>query len=268
MRFFVVSLPCGWLLAVMLASIGSSIVAPYAPNAIDLAARLQPPIGFGGNWSHILGTDNLGRDTLSRLLHAGQTSFLIAIIATLVGAAIGTTVGFLAAYFRGVVEEVIVALVDFQAAVPFFIVALAIIAAFGASTVTIAVLLCLFGWERYARVARAIAISVSERDYVNAAQLYGAHPLRIYLRHILPNTQAVLMVNLAVNFSEVILLESTLSFLGLGVQPPNASLGAMLNFGREYLSDAWWMAAAPGGVIFISILAVTALSEFLRRSEA
>lgn len=258
------ALSAGWLLVCLVLSIGAEAIVPYDPDAMDLRSRLQPPLGFGGSWAHPLGTDELGRDMLSRLIAALRISLLLALAGSLIGAAIGTTLGFISAHFRGIVDDAVMLLVDAQAALPFFIIALAAVAMLGTGLEILIAVLGLYGWERYARLARALAMSAAEQGYAEAARCLGAGPMRLYLRHILPNVAAPLLVNLTVNFPETVLLESGLSFLGLGVQPPMTSLGAQLGYGRDYLVNAWWVALPAGFMIFVSTLAFSILGDWAR----
>jgi peptide/nickel transport system permease protein len=244
----------------IIVAILADILSPYAYTALDLRNRLSPP-GTPGHW---LGTDELGRDVLSRLIHSIRMSLLIAFGATLISAALGTTLGFLAAYFRGLVEQLVLMLADFQASMPFLILALSVLAFFGNSIPLLICLMGLVGWDRYARIARGLAISASAQGYAAAVRQLGATPSRTYLRHILPNIASTLIVSMTLVFPEVILLESGLSFLGLGVQPPTTSLGNMVGFGREYLSRAPWIMLAPALAIIITTLAVSILGDWLR----
>ena len=208
--------------------------------------RPPPPVFMGGNWSHVLGTDELGRDVLSRLIFSIRMSLLIAFGATIIGAAFGTTMGFLAAHFRGWAEQVVLALVDFSASLPFLILALAVLAFFRHS-------LTLF-----------LAISAGAQGYAAAVRQLGATPLRVYARHILSNIASTLIISMTLAFPEVILLESGLSFLGLGVQPPSTSLGNMVGYGREYLTRAPWILLAPAFTIIVTTLAISLVGDWLR----
>jgi peptide/nickel transport system permease protein len=254
----------GWLALMLLIAVAGDWISPFPYTQLDLRNRLSPPVGFGGDWLHPLGTDELGRDVLSRLIASIRTSFVIAFGATVVGAVIGTTLGFLAAHFRGAVEHVVLALVDFSASIPFLILALAVLAFFGNSMLLFVLLLGLHAWERYARIARGLAISASAQGYAGAVRQLGARPLRVYGRHILPNIASTLIVSMTLAFPEVILLESGLSFLGLGVQPPETSLGNMVGYGREYLTRAPWVLLAPAVVIVLTTLSVSLIGDWLR----
>lgn len=233
-------------------------------NTINLTSRLQPPIGFGGTWAHALGTDDLGRDVLSRLISSLQTSLSIALAATVISAVVGTLIGVIAAHFGGWIDQFIVAAVDAQVSVPFIIISLTLTAIFGNNLYLFIFILGLFGWERYTRLARAMTMASRGRGYVLAMRTLGFPWRRIYLRHVLPNIASTLLVTATITFPEVILLETSLSFLGLGIQPPMTSLGNMLGFGRSYLLTGWWIAVAPGLVIFLCALAVSVIGDWAR----
>lgn len=255
-----VLLAIGWIVAMLVIAAFAEMIAPYGFTQLDLRNRLAAP----GNPAHWLGTDELGRDVLSRLLVSIRISLLIALGATAISAIVGTTLGFLAAHFRGAVEQLVLMLTDFQASMPFLIMALAVLAFFGNSLPLLIGLMGLFGWERYARIARGLAISANAQGYAAAVRQLGATPSRIYLRHILPNIASTLIVSTTLVFPEVILMESGLSFLGLGVQPPMTSLGNMVGYGREYLTRAPWIMLAPATTIVVTTLAVSVIGDWLR----
>ena len=259
-----VGLALAWVALMLLVAFAADLVSPHAYTALDLRARLTPPIGMGGSWAHPLGTDELGRDVLSRLIASIRMSLLIAFGATTIAAVLGTSLGFLAAHFRGLVEQAVLALVDFQAALPFLILALAVLAFFGNALPLFIALLGLHGWERYARISRGLAISAGAQGYAAAVRQLGASPWRVYGRHVLPNIASTLIVSMTLAFPEIILLESGLSFLGLGVQPPMTSLGNMVGYGREYLTRAPWILLAPSAVIVLTTLSVSLLGDWLR----
>ncbi|HEX3348860.1 MAG TPA: ABC transporter permease [Acetobacteraceae bacterium] len=253
-----------WLVSMLAIAVLADQLRPYSITALDLRARLLPPFGFGGVVTHLLGTDELGRDVLSRLIISIRISLLIAFGATVIGAVLGTTLGLLAAHFRGLVEQLVLVLIDFQASMPFLILALAVLAFFGNALPLFIALMGLYGWERYARISRGLAISANAQGYAAAVRQIGARPLRIYLGHVLPNIAATLIVAATLSFPEIVLLESGLSFLGLGVQPPMTSLGNMVGYGREYLTRAPWILLAPSATIVLTTLAVSLLGDWLR----
>lgn len=253
-----------WIAAMIVIALLAEWIKPYGITALDLRARLTPPVGFGGTMRHWLGTDELGRDVLSRLIISIRISLMIAMGATVIAAVLGTTLGFLAAHFRGWVEQVVLMLIDFQASMPFLILALSVLAFFGNALGLFVVLMGLYGWERHARIARGLAIAANAQGYAAAVRQLGARPLRIYLGHVLPNIASTLIVSATLSFPEIVLLESGLSFLGLGVQPPMTSLGNMVGYGREYLTRAPWILLAPSGVIVMTTLCVSLVGDWLR----
>jgi peptide/nickel transport system permease protein len=248
----------------LLVALFADSLAPYAYTALDLSARLQPPLGFEGQFNHPLGTDELGRDVLSRLVTSIRMSLLIAFASTLISATIGLTLGFLAARFRGWIEQAVLIAIDFQASIPFMLIALAVLAFFGNTLVLFICLMGCHGWERTARITRSLAISAIEQGYANAVQALGASSWRVYFRHILPNIASTLIVSMTLTFPEVILLESGLSFLGLGVQPPLTSLGNMVGYGREYLQSAPWILLAPATIIVFTTLSISLVGDWVR----
>lgn len=252
------------IVALILIGLLAPYFTPYDPSAVDLRARLAPPLVFGGHAQHLLGTDELGRDVLSRLMGSIGMSLTIAVLSTLIAIVLGTSIGFVAAYFRGRTEQAILMLIDIQAAMPFMIIALAVLAFFGNSLMLFILLLGFYGWERVARLARGLAIAANEQGYTKAVGDLGASPQRIYLLHVLPNIGSTLIVAMTLNLPEVILLESSLSFLGLGVQPPLSSLGNMVGYAREYIDSAPWLLLVPSATIVLLALSVSIVGDWLR----
>lgn len=253
-----------WIVGMLLIALLADVLAPYTYSALDLKARLQPPAFFGGTSAHWLGTDELGRDVLSRLIVSIQISLLIAFASTMISALIGVILGFLAAHFRGWVEQLVLTLIDFQASMPFMIIALAVLAFFGNTLTLFICLMGFYGWERTARITRSLTIAANEQGYASAAHDIGASPWRVYGRHVLPNIASTIIVSVTLTFPEVILLESGLSFLGLGVQPPLTSLGNMVGYGREYLQSAPWILLAPSAVIVLTTFFISLVGDWLR----
>lgn len=253
-----------WLAFVLIVAIGADHLAPYSYTAQSLLSRLKAPAVLGGDPRFLLGSDGLGRDVLSRLIYATRMSVMIAIVGSLIGATFGTLMGFIAAHFRGIVEDVIMIFVDFQASMPFLIIALAVLAFFGNNFELFLVVVGLYGWEIYARLTRSLVLQAKGQGYAFAIGTLGVHPVRIYARHILPNILSVLIVQVTLNFPELILLETSLSFLGLGIQPPQTSLGLMLGEGRNYLATAWWTGVPAGIVIFLTTLSISLCGDWLR----
>ena len=261
---FAVSLAALWLILMVIVALGADFLMPYSITAFDLKARLSPPILFGGVMSHPLGTDELGRDVLSRLIMSIRFSLLIALFGTLIAATLGTSLGILAAHFRRSIETLILMAIDFQASMPFMIIALSVLAFFGNSLALFVALMGFHSWERYARITRGLTLAANEQGYASAVRQLGAGSGRIYGLHILPNIASTLIVSMTLTFPEIILLESGLSFLGLGVQPPLTSLGNMVGYGREYITRAPWIMLAPATVIVLTTLSISILGDWLR----
>ena len=254
-----------FLALVALLAVAGNWITPWGPTRQNLLARLKPPSFLpGGDPRYPLGTDRLGRDMVARLVSGLQMSLAVAVAGTLLGAVFGTAIGFLAAHFRGFFEEALMMGVDFQASLPFILIALTLLAFFGNSLLLFIILMGLFGWEAYARLARGVVLQAASQPYAQAVRALGASPWRLYGRHILPNVASALIVQLTLNFPQIILLETSLSFLGLGIQPPLTSLGQILGEGREYLSSAWWIAVWPGLLIFLTTLSMSIVGDWLR----
>ncbi|MBZ6078684.1 ABC transporter permease [Microvirga puerhi] len=249
---------------IFLVAILADVIAPYDYRAQSLRLRLASPVFLEGDLRHILGTDELGRDVFSRLLYATRFSIVIALAGTLMGATLGTLLGFIAAHYRGTVEEGIMMLADVQASLPFMLIALALIAAFGGSVLLFTAIMGIYGWEVFARLTRGVVLSANGQGYATAMTALGAPPRHIYWRHILPNILSVLIVQFTLNFPQVILLETSLSFLGLGIRPPLTSLGQMLGAGRAYITTAWWVAILPGSLIFLTTMSISIIGDWLR----
>ncbi|MEM7443133.1 MAG: ABC transporter permease [Pseudomonadota bacterium] len=239
-------------------------LTPYGDTEQNLLDRLAPPALLGYDSAYLLGSDRLGRDILARLVFATRISLAIALAGTIIGAIIGTLLGFLAAYFRGLIEEAIMTLVDIQASLPFIIIALTLLAFVGNSLTLFIIIMGIYGWERYARLARGAVLSAQSQPYARAVRALGASPWRLYTRHLLPNIAGVLIVQFTLNYPEIVLLETALSFLGLGIQPPLTSLGQMMGDGRDLLINAWWLSVIPGTLIFATTLSISIIGDWLR----
>lgn len=240
-------------------------LAPHAPTDQSLMARLKPPVGFpGAQPGYPLGTDELGRDLLSRCLYGLRLTLSLAFLGTLVGLMIGAALGLLAGVAGGRVESAIMAAVDMQIAIPFTLVALFVLALFGSSLGVMILLLGVAGWEQYARIVSAETRRLMRMPFVEAARAAGATPRRIALVHLLPNLVSPIVVQMTLSFSNIILLESSLSFLGLGVQPPTATLGAMVGVGRDYMPTAPWIVLAPSVLILAVTFVVQVMGDFAR----
>ena len=263
-RPWIVILAAAYLVVVVLVALFAPLLQPYEHTAQDLFEMRNPPVFLGGDWRYILGTDDLGRDVLSRVIYGTRVSVVIALVGTGIGAVLGSALGIIAAHFRGWVDEVVMMFVDAQSAMPFIIFALAVLAFFGGNFWVLVIVVGVDGWQYYARLARGMVFASDRATYVEAVRSLGIPTWRIYLRHVLPNLLPALMVQFTINLPGTILLETTLSFLGLGVQPPMTSLGQMLGLGRDYLLQAPWIAVAPGLMIFLITLSVSVLGDWLR----
>ena len=240
-------------------------VAPHSPTSGRLAARLTPPAWqLGGSVTNLLGTDLLGRDVLSRRIWGARISLLIALLATILGAAAGSLIGLVTGYYRGRVDRVVTKLIDIQLAFPFVLLAIAVIAVAGPSVPVLVVVLAIGSWVGHARIVRGLVLSLRERDYVQAALALGAGTPRVLFRHLVPEILSLIVVIATFDVGRIIILESTLSFLGLGVQPPTPSWGSDLRDAAVYVRQAWWMATFPGLAIMLVVLGVNLLGDALR----
>lgn len=235
------------------------------PLEQELGVRLLPPAWMvGAARGHPLGTDHLGRDVLSRLLYGGRLSMFIGIAAAMAAAFLGTTLGVVAGIRGGRVGDFIMRLADVQHAFPFIVLAIAIIAVIGASLVNLLVTLALWGWASFARVSWAEILSLKEREFIQAARAIGASSGRIVWVHFLPNLVSPLIVLFTFSVAQMVVAESSLSFLGLGIPPPDPSWGSMLSDGRVHLTTAWWLATFPGLMVMVAVLGVNLLGDLLR----
>lgn len=253
------------VVAIVLMAIAAPMISPHDPLEQNLDIVLKPPTwNPRGIPTYPLGTDHFGRDLLSRILYGAQISLIISLSASLVSAIIGTAAGLLAGYYKGWLETVIMRLVDTQLAFPMILLALALTAVVGPSLNNIILVLGVTGWMLYARVVRGVVLSVQEREFVQAAYSLGAQSPRIILRHILPSVLTPIIVMFTQEVARMVLMESGLSFLGLGVPPPTPTWGRMLSDARGYLTVAYWNITFPGMAIMLSVLGITFLGDGLR----
>lgn len=247
------------ILAVFLLAMLAPWVSPYDPDYINVKAILLEPSS-----QHWMGTDGLGRDVLSRMLHGGRISLLVGLVAVGISTAIGIVLGAIAGYYRGWVDTTIMRLVDIMLSIPSFFLILAVIAFLTPSIVNIMVVIGLTSWMGVTRLVRAEFLSLSEREFVQASRALGAKDARLIFTHLLPNSLTPIIVSSVLGVASAVLMESGLSFLGLGVQAPQASWGNILTDGKEYIQFAWWLSLYPGLAILMTVLGYNLLGEGLR----
>lgn len=251
--------------AVLLMAIAAPVLAPHNPNQLQFSRRLLAPAWRpGGMWTHPLGTDNLGRDVLSRVLYGSRVSVIVGTSAVAIAGTIGVTVGVVAGYFGGRIDAAVGRIVDTFLAVPFIVLALAVVGVLGPSLVNLIVVLGLVGWVSFSRVVRGETLAIRAREFVLAAQALGQTNARIIRRHLIPNVLPSVIVLATLDVATTIIAESALSFLGLGVQHPTVTWGSMLADGRQYVATAWWLAVAPGLAITVTVLGIIFLGDWLR----
>jgi peptide/nickel transport system permease protein len=255
------------LLAFVLLGALGPVLAPFGINEQDLANRLEPPIGFGGTWTHPLGTDYLGRDVFSRTLFGARSSLIVATSVVILSGSLGTALGIIAGYRRGFVEAVIMRWAEVQMAIPGLVVALVILAYIGSTKWGIILVLSLIYWMLYAQVARSLVLSLSSSGFIEAAIISGSTVRQIMVRHIVPNLVMPMSVLATLEFARALIAEATLSFLGFGIQPPETSWGLDIAVGRQYMLAAWWLVTIPGVVLTLTVIAVNGIGGWLRELE-
>ncbi|HMA08109.1 MAG TPA: ABC transporter permease [Ramlibacter sp.] len=250
------------LTGVMLALVLFSVwIFPDRGSAMDLAARLSPPFA---QWGHALGTDPLGRDVLARVLVGGRISLMVGLLSVLGASVIGIVVGLVAGYYRGFWDMFLMRCVDVQLALPFILIALTFISILGGGLANIILFMIISQWVQYARLVRGMVLSVREREFVQAARAFGVRDFSMMRHHILPNVIGPVIILMTLNVANNILLESSLTFLGLGVDPLIPSWGGMLADGRTYMQTAWWVSVFPGVAIMLTVLGLNLLGDWLR----
>lgn len=261
----VVVLSLTWVaVLVLLAALGSAIT-PHDPLQQELSARNVPPVWLdGGGWDHVFGTDQLGHDVLSRVMVSVRPTLTIGVLASLIALVTGTVLGLIAGYFRGPADGLIMLLADSQLSIPSLVIAIAAVAAFGQSITILIVLAGFSGWMGFARTVRSSVLTLRSRDFVVSSRALGAGDPRILYRHVLPNIASIVIVLITIQFRSLILFEAALSFLGLGVPPPQPSWGSMINGGRDYLLSSWWISVIPGIALMLTVLTVSLIGDWLR----
>ena len=255
----------GFVAVLLLVAAAAPWIAPQDPVRQSLRGRLAAPTWQGSDGrAHLLGTDHLGRDVLSRVIHGSRVSLVIGFSAVLVGGLLGAAAGLAAGFSSGRVDAAIMTLADAQLAFPFILLAIGIIAVLGPSFPTLVVVIGLSGWVSYARILRSQVLVLRSREFVESIHALGGSLARVVLRHVLPNVLSTIVVIATLELARAIVLEATLSFLGLGIQPPTPSWGGMVQEGREYLDSAWWISTFPGIVLMITSIVVSRTGDWLR----
>lgn len=252
------------LAVVVFAAVFGQVLSPFDPDSQNILQRLKPPMTEGRHGLHLLGTDALGRDLFSRLVAGARVSLLVGMASVVISGTVGVTLGLIAGYDDRVLGRIIMGFTDIQLAIPFLVLALAVAAVVGPSLWNIIAILGLTNWVQYARVVRAECLVLREREFILAARSMGITTPAILFRHLLPNVMSTVIVISALLVAKMILFESSLSFLGLGVPPSTPTWGNMISEGRNYVANAWWVAALPGLAIFLTVLSINLVSDRLR----
>jgi peptide/nickel transport system permease protein len=252
------------LVLMITAAIFAPFIAPYDPNQTSLSARLQPPSFAGGTSAHLLGTDKLGRDVLSRIIYGARVSLSISLLVILITGTIGTALGIIGGYLGGATDGAMMRITDISLAFPGILIALLLAVTLGPSYTTVVLAICLLGWAPYARLIRGEVLKLRTADFVLQARIIGASPLRIMATHIFPNVINPLLILATLSVGLIILVESALSYLGAGVPPPTATWGSMVSDGRGLIDTAWWISFFPGLAIGLVVLSGNYLGDWLR----
>ena len=255
------------ILAVMLIipAVFANLISPHDPVDVNLRARLMPPAWMeGGSWEYVLGTDRQGFDILSRIIHGARISLSISVLAIALGGGVGTVLGLVAAYRGGWIDTLIMRIVDIKLAFPSILLALVLVAVSGPGFQTVVLVIALLLWARFARMVRGEALAIKQQDFIARAQVAGASPIRIMVRHIFPNVVNTVVVLATLEVGHVIILESTLSFLGAGLVKPTPAWGLMVADGRALIVTAWWLFFFPTLAIVLTVLSMNLLGDWLR----
>jgi peptide/nickel transport system permease protein len=255
----------GVVAIVLVTALAAPLISPFDPVEQNIGERLKAPGTRDARGQlHLLGSDHLGRDLLARILYGARPALMVGFAAVLISGVLGMVTGLIAGYFGGRVDDVLMRLADIQLAFPFILLAIAVIGVLGPSLLTIIAVIGVSSWVVYARVVRGTVLSLTEREFVQAALALGSRDRRVLVRHILPNAFTPWLVVATLDMARVIVIESALSFLGLGVQPPTPTWGSMLADGRVYISTAWWLATFPGLAILLTVLGINLFGDGLR----
>lgn len=252
------------VLCYVLVAVAAPLIVPHDPNHADLAARLSSPLSERNGTEHLLGTDALGRDVLSRIIYGARVSIVVAMATVVVAGTFGVLLGVLAGWRRGWLGALIMRIADIALSVPVFLLAILVVAVLGPNLVNVVVCLALVRWPRYTRVAYAGVLEARERGFVRGTAALGASGWWIVLRHVMPEVLPLAVVVATLELGLMVVFEASLSFIGLGVQPPTASWGSMLSDGQQYVASAWWLASFPGLALFGLVLSVNLLGDAVR----
>ena len=253
------------LLLVILSSLLAGVLSPYDPAKMDLMEKLIPPAWCnGGSVAHPLGTDSLGRDVLTRCLFGARISLLVGVFSVVVAGAIGTVLGLISGYYGGWADRIIMRIADAFHAIPRILLALVVLFVMGPSVLTLILVIGVTNWVSYARLIRGEVLILKEKEFIKASRTIGTSDFTIIIRHILPNVFAQFIVVSTMSVASSIIIEATMSFLGLGIQPPTVSWGVMLADGRNYLATNWWVCTFPGIAITLTVLGIMFLGNWLR----
>jgi ABC-type dipeptide/oligopeptide/nickel transport system permease subunit len=264
LRGRLVFVPAACLALIVVMAVFAPWLAPHDPATQSLSDRLLPPVFDGGTWKYPLGTDELGRDLLSRIIHGARVSIVVGLLAVLVRMVAGVVIGLAAGYFGGPLRTVVLRFGDVQMALPSLILALGIIAAIGPGFTNVVVVLGITGWILYTRLVVSQVLLIRNLDYVNGARLLGAGHARILFRHVLPNIAPSVIVYASLDVGMMMYMEASLSFIGLGVQPPTPSWGSMTSAGQALLATQWWISTSPGAALLITLVLVNIVGEQIR----
>jgi peptide/nickel transport system permease protein len=257
--------PVAVLTVLIISAVFADWISPHDPYAAVLRDRLNPPAWSAeGTASSLLGVDHLGRDVLSRVIHGASVSLVIAVVVISVSGTIGTTLGLIAGFYGGLVDELILRFVELTISIPLLLIAMIATMAFGSSLTLLITVLALFSWPGFTRQVRAEVLRLRNQEYVLVARISGASTARIFIRHLLPNVMSTVIVLATLLVGSLILTESILSFLGAGVPPPQPAWGSMVSEGRRFLDQAWWISTFPGVAIVVTVLGFNFLGDWLR----
>jgi peptide/nickel transport system permease protein len=258
-------IPLVIIVAFVSTAVLADVLTSHSPVKVSLPKRLRPPAWVdGGSWTHPLGTDTLGRDILTRLIYGARVSLLVAALTLILGGGLGVALGLLAGYHGGRLESLIMRAADITMAFPIILFAILLVSILGGGLLNVVISVAIVLWARYARVVRGEVLAIMQRDFIARARINGCSSLRIIRIHLFPNVLNTLMVLLSLQVGWLIIVESSLSFLGAGVPPPTPTWGAMIADGRDYITRAWWVSLFPGVAIMLTVLAFNLFGDWLR----